>query len=81
MIVLTRLDGKEIVVGGDHILYVESTPDTVLTLTTGTHLMVKESVEEVVNRVVAFRHRILVGGPAVGPPESGAGAAADTAVT
>lgn len=77
MIVLTRLDGREIVVGGDHILYVESTPDTVLTLTTGTHLMVKESVAEVVDRVVAFRRRILAG-PLVGerPTESGAEATA-----
>ena len=58
MIALTRLDGKELVVNCDQILFVESTPDTVLTLTTGDHVMVRESVEDVVARTVAFRRRI-----------------------
>ena len=58
MIALTRLDGKELIVNCDQILIVERTPDTVLTLTTGDHVMVKESVEDVVARTVAFRRRI-----------------------
>jgi flagellar protein FlbD len=59
MIVLTRLDGKELVVNADHILTVEHTPDTVIHLDTGLRLMVREPVEEVVERVVAFRRRLL----------------------
>jgi flagellar protein FlbD len=61
MIRLTRLDGKELVVNADHILTVEATPDTVLFLTTGLHLMVKEPPELVVDRVVEFRRRLLAG--------------------
>ena len=57
MIVLTRLDGKELVVNADHILTVEATPDTVLQLTTGVHLMVKEPVEELLERVAAWRRK------------------------
>ncbi len=61
MIQLTRLDGKELVVNADHVLLVEATPDTVLVLTTGDHLMVKEPVEDVVERVAAWRRRCLAG--------------------
>ncbi len=58
MIALTRLDGKELVVNADHILTAESTPDTVLLLTTGLRLMVLESVSEVVERVASWHRRI-----------------------
>lgn len=62
MITLTRLDGKQVVINADHILALEATPDTVLLLTSGVHLMVKEPVDEVVERVAAW-HRRLAGGP------------------
>ncbi|HYG69901.1 MAG TPA: flagellar FlbD family protein [Anaeromyxobacteraceae bacterium] len=61
MIALTRLDGKEVVINADHILTVEATPDTVITLTPGLHLMVKEPVEEVVARVAEWRRRVATG--------------------
>lgn len=61
MVHLSRLDGTELVVNSDHILTLERTPDTVVTLTTGARLMVKESVEDVVERVVEFRRRIARG--------------------
>jgi flagellar protein FlbD len=64
MIALTRLDGKDLVVNADQILTVEKTPDTVLHLSNGQRLMVLESVEEVVELVVAYRRR-LTGGPEV----------------
>jgi flagellar protein FlbD len=62
MILLTRLDGKELVVNADHLLTVEATPDTVIQLLNGMHLMVKEPPDEVVERVAAWRRRCL-GGP------------------
>ena len=62
MIALTRLDGKELVVNADHILTAEATPDTVLLLTTGLRLMVREPVPEVVERVAAWQRRAR-GGP------------------
>jgi flagellar protein FlbD len=61
MVHLTRLDGKDVVVNADHILTVEATPDTVLQLTNTTHLMVKESPEEIMERVAAWRRRCLLG--------------------
>ena len=62
MITLTRLDGRELVVNADHVLTVESTPDTVLVLTTGLHLMVRESLRDVVDRVASWKRRAS-GGP------------------
>lgn len=58
MICVTRLDGREIWVAAEQILTVERTPDTLLTLATGGRLLVKEPVETVVERVVAYRRRV-----------------------
>jgi flagellar protein FlbD len=62
VIFLTHLDGKEFVLNADHLLAAESTPDTVLLLTTGMKLMVRESVDDVLERVAAWQRRVR-GGP------------------
>lgn len=61
MILVTRLDGSELVINVDLILTIERTPDTVLTLTTGDRFMVKESLDEIVSRAVSYRYRISQG--------------------
>jgi flagellar protein FlbD len=61
MIALTRMDGAGLVVNADHILTLEATPDTVLLLTTGLHLMVREPLGDVVNKVAAWRRRVHSG--------------------
>lgn len=58
MIKLTRLNGKEFVLNDDLIEMMEATPDTVITMTNGSKVVVSESVEEVIERIVAFRRRI-----------------------
>jgi len=47
------------VLNADLIEHIDVTPDTVITLTTGQILRVRETAEEVVDRIVAFRRRIL----------------------
>lgn len=59
MIRLTRYDSTVFVVNCDIIQYVESTPDTILTLTTGDKLMVRESADEIIARVIEFKREIL----------------------
>ena len=54
MIPLTKLNNQAFVVNADLIKFIESTPDTLVTLTSGDKLMVKESSEEVVKRVIEF---------------------------
>jgi flagellar protein FlbD len=58
MIKVTRLGGNEIVINADLIEFVEATPDTLITLTTGKKLMVQEPVDTVVERTVQYRHRV-----------------------
>jgi flagellar protein FlbD len=59
MIRLTRLDGHELVVNADLVEYLEATPDTIITLSTGRKFVVKEPVDEVIKKVIEFRRRIL----------------------
>jgi flagellar protein FlbD len=59
MIALTRLDGRQLAVNAEHILTVEATPDTLLLLTTGLHIMVQESLRDVMERAIAYRQRTL----------------------
>jgi flagellar protein FlbD len=54
MIKVTRLGGKELVVNADLIRFVESTPDTIISLTTGEKIMVQEGVDEVIRRVIEY---------------------------
>lgn len=59
MINLTRLNGQAFVLNCDLIERVDATPDTVLTLVDGTKYVVTESLEEVVDRVRAFRSSVI----------------------
>jgi flagellar protein FlbD len=59
MIELTKLQNSKIIVNAELIEFVESTPDTLITTTTGKKLMVKESVEEVIKMVIAYKRRCL----------------------
>ena len=58
MIQLTRINQQQLVLNSDLIEQIESTPDTVITMTNGQKLVVVESAEIVIERVVAFRRSI-----------------------
>lgn len=58
MIRLTRLNHVPIVLNSDLIEHIDVTPDTVITLTGGQILRVRESADQVVQRVVEYRRRI-----------------------
>jgi len=59
MIQLTRLNNSRLAINSDLIKFVESAPDTVLTLVTGEKVVVREGVAEVIERVREFRRSIL----------------------
>ena len=59
MIHLTRLNGNPLVVNSDLIKYAESSPDTMLTLVSGEKIVVLESCDDVVDRTLAYRGRVL----------------------
>jgi flagellar protein FlbD len=59
MIRVTRLNSAPMVLNSDLIEHIDITPDTVITLTNGQILRVRESAEEVVHRIVEFRRLIF----------------------
>lgn len=59
MIQLTRLNKHPLMVNSDLIQLVENAPDTVLTLVTGEKIVVLETGEQVLERIIEFRRRIL----------------------
>jgi flagellar protein FlbD len=61
MIRLTRLNNQGLTVNSDLIKFVEQSPDTLITLITGEKIVVRESVEEVLARLVEFRRSVLQG--------------------
>ena len=54
MITLTRLQGHQFILNANLILDVEARPDTFISLTTGDRIVVTESPDEVLRRVVAW---------------------------
>jgi len=58
MIEVTRINHLPLVLNSDLIEHIESTPDTIISLINGQKLVVLESVQEVVRRVIDFRRSI-----------------------
>jgi flagellar protein FlbD len=61
MIRLTRLNQSPLMVNSDLIKFVESAPDTVITLVSGEKIVVLENPDVLLERVVEFRRRLLDG--------------------
>lgn len=61
MIRLTRLNNQPLTVNSDLIKFVEQSPDTLITLLNGEKIVVRESVDDVLARVVEFRRSVLQG--------------------
>jgi flagellar protein FlbD len=68
MIRLTRLNNRSLVVNPDLIKFIENAPDTVITLVTGEKIVVLETAEEVMARIVEYRQRLR--GPRLVVPPS-----------
>ncbi len=58
MIRVTRLDGSELTINCELLESVERTPDTVISLYNNHKLVVREPVEEIVDRVLAYRRKV-----------------------
>jgi len=59
MISVTRLNKTILYVNADLIEFLESTPDTIITLNTGRKVLVRETVDQVIDKVVAYKRRFL----------------------
>jgi flagellar protein FlbD len=58
MIVLHKLNGTEFTMNSDHIEIIEETPDTVITLTNEKKYIVKESLDEIIDKIIEF-HKMI----------------------
>src|SRR5687767_13108900 len=58
---VTRIKGQHAAVNPDLIETIEETPDTVICFTSGEKMIVRESLQEIIDRVVAFRRALLAG--------------------
>lgn len=54
MIKLTRLNGRPFVLNADRILYIEETPDTIITLDTRERVLVKDSADDVIAKALQY---------------------------
>ena len=59
MIHVTRMNRTPMVLNADLIEHVESTPDTVISLTNGQKFIVRESTDDIVSKVLEYRREIL----------------------
>ncbi|WP_380163566.1 flagellar FlbD family protein [Jannaschia sp. R86511] len=59
MIRLTRINGSEFSLNPDLIHRAEETPDTVLTLIDGSRYVVVQSLDELIDRIVGYRARVV----------------------
>ena len=57
MIAVTRLNQTPFTLNADLIEFIESLPDTHITLVTGKKLVVRETSQEVIDRVIEFRRQ------------------------
>ncbi len=58
MIHLTRLNNEPFVLNAELILFVERTPDTMVTMLNGSRVHVRESVDEVIERTLDYHARV-----------------------
>lgn len=74
MLKLTRLDHRTVAINPDHIAWVEATPDTTLCLIGDRKIIVRESMDEVIERFMTVRSRLGNAGPislpSMPPPSS-----------
>ena len=57
MIKLTRLNGEEFVINGDLIEIVDANPDTVITLIKEHKFVVREKIDEVIEKVIEYKRQ------------------------
>ena len=72
MICLTRLNNRPLVVNSELIKFIENAPDTVITLISGEKIVVLETAEEVMDRIINYR-RILHEPRLIASPDESAG--------
>jgi flagellar protein FlbD len=59
MIRVTRLNDSTFYINPDLIEFIEETPNTVISFSTGKKVVVRETVEEIIGRIVSYKNKIF----------------------
>lgn len=59
MIYVSRLNGEIFVVNCELIEFIESTPNTVISMTTGRKIVVSESIDEIIVKIIKYKKRVF----------------------
>lgn len=59
MIEVTKMNGKKITLNAELIETIEETPDTVITLTSGKKILVKESRQDIKSLVILYKKEMF----------------------
>ncbi|MDE6182720.1 MAG: flagellar FlbD family protein [Eubacteriales bacterium] len=59
MITVTKINDSEIVINPELIEIMQETPDTTITLTTGRKIIVKESVDDIIDKIKIYKKDLL----------------------
>jgi flagellar protein FlbD len=73
VILVTRFNGTQFYVNAELIQTVESTPDTVISFVDGIKIVVHETAEEVVQRVIAYKRQVYSDRPVRATKNKGIG--------
>ena len=60
MIKVTRINDAPLVINADLIEFVEASPETIICLTTGKKIMVKQTIDEIIDRVAEFKRKASI---------------------
>jgi flagellar protein FlbD len=58
MIRVKKINGEEVVINAELIETVEARPDTTISLSTGNKLIVKDTVSEVIQKIIEYRQLV-----------------------
>ncbi|MCL1996885.1 MAG: flagellar FlbD family protein [Defluviitaleaceae bacterium] len=58
MIKITRLNDTELTLNNDLIEFIEATPDTTITMSTGKKIIAKESIDDIISKIMTFKAEI-----------------------
>lgn len=59
MIKVKKINGKDLIINAELIEFIEKTPDTIISMTTGKKIIVKDTSEELIKKVIEYRREIF----------------------
>jgi flagellar protein FlbD len=67
MLRLTRLNNHPVAINPDHIAWADATPDTTLFLIGGEKIIVRESIDQLIDLLIQYRRAIRIGDTSLEP--------------